>query len=61
MGLAIGEPASVLPADEGIIVSPLLIPWLAGALVITVATSPVSVATEGIRRLLPARVITVKP
>ena len=60
-GEAIGQPARVLPAGEDLIFSPLLIPWLAGALLITGATAPVTVAAEGIRRLLPAKVITVKP
>ena len=58
----IGAPAdAILPHDGELLLTPLVIPLIPVMLGITAASAPVTLAIEGIRRLLPATVIKVAP
>jgi hypothetical protein len=58
---AIAAPGLAMCGDGEIFLTPLAIPLIPALLVVTAVTAPVTISVEGVKRLLPAKVITVKP
>jgi hypothetical protein len=58
---AIGAPGLAMCGNGDILLTPLAIPLVPFLLVVTAATAPVTISVEAVKRLLPGKVIKVRP